>query len=327
MRKRYKSIPILFLWLLLPWCGSKAQTLLQTDGLAQQLQALDSARQVIVIHNMKGFIPEGGHIQGIQQTQINGKQSLIITGSSSTYSYYAIAYPKAKGYRLQYLKHVLPVPYKHAGGFQLCGNILAVGAEDNTLRNKSKIVLFDITNPGNTDNHPLGEIDRRGNYEVATSGATALVKHEGKYWAAVADWGPDHIDFYQADTLPDSTQLFHFTPKGTWDIGEASKQGFNRNNWGSYQNMQLFEDTNHQLLLFGTCRKGSQDLLDVFSVSIADGHIELKHLARQAFHTSRRVSFRYGGGVCMANGRLTVLATQRKPGRRIRINVFGVKNP
>ena len=84
-----------------------------------------------VVCDPNGFtLPAGEHLQGIQQTTIEGKAYIILSGSSSTHSYLDLVAMENNAAHVTAIRPLLDRPFKHAGGIQVCGDYLAVGIKD-----------------------------------------------------------------------------------------------------------------------------------------------------------------------------------------------------
>ena len=301
--------------------NSKSLLLFLLLSFTSTLFAAHPGHERIRIRNTQaGLIPRGGHIQGVQMLTIQGKQAIVFSGSSKSWSYYAIAYQETdRAYRVKYVKRIAQVPYKHAGGIQVCGHILAVGIEDNSLRDKSKILLFDISDPGNSDRLPLDSIAREGKYEEATAGATGITRYKNGYLLAVADWGPNNIDTYISDDTAKGN--IHFKPFMSWHLQDAVSKGLAPAKWASFQAIQLYGESSNKVLFTGTARLRNKDIATTFTVDFKNNNMVLENGNNVRYSFTKGVSFRFGGGIMRQGDKVEVLATQRKPGRWIRVDV------
>jgi len=92
-------------------------------------------------------VPSGGHLQGIQRMDIDGREYFIVSGSSDSAAYFIVVGKTSRGYGILQRKVICGEPYRHAGGIQIIGDYLAVGVEDNLERSKSRVLFFDMSNP------------------------------------------------------------------------------------------------------------------------------------------------------------------------------------
>ncbi len=97
---------------------------------------------------------EGGHLQGVQMVDSEFGRFAVMTGSSDSYAYYMVV-------KLGHVNQVVSVtklfdkPLKHAGGFQIFQNYMAIGIEDNSAKNKSKVCIYDLSNPEKPTHEPI----------------------------------------------------------------------------------------------------------------------------------------------------------------------------
>lgn len=143
----------------------------------EQFHNLDSFPKSIAFTNDEPVNNEGGHLQGVQSYSRGGQEYAVVTGSSSTYSYYSIIKINENPHVVSVVK-ILEKPFKHAGGFQIFEDYLAVGIEDNEEKTRSKVYLLHLENPENPPENPIVAITREGAYERATAGAVGLTKVE-----------------------------------------------------------------------------------------------------------------------------------------------------
>lgn len=170
----------LVLWIVS--CSPVERDLSFTD----QFQNLDSIPESIVYTNEEKVNNEGGHLQGVQLYSWRGQDYVVVTGSSSTYSYYGMIIINEKPHVVSVIK-ILEKPLKHAGGFQIFEDYLAVGIEDNEERTRSKVFLFNLGNPETPLKNPIAVINREGAYERATAGAVGLTRVEDTFLMVVGD--------------------------------------------------------------------------------------------------------------------------------------------
>jgi hypothetical protein len=99
--------------------------------------------------------PNGGHLQGIQRGVAGDRPYLVLSGSSDTESYFVtLVFDSDKEAALSeqsaesvHYTTISKDPLRHAGGIQLIGDILVVGAEDNEGKNHSAVFFYDLSNP------------------------------------------------------------------------------------------------------------------------------------------------------------------------------------
>ncbi|HLP19898.1 MAG TPA: hypothetical protein VK174_06335 [Chitinophagales bacterium] len=267
------------------------------DNVADAFARLpDSKPALLHFYNTKHKVPAGGHLQGVQGFNRNGKEQLVLTGSSGSYSYYVSAPVDSEATLVKFLDS----PYRHAGGCQLDGDMLYVGVEDNVAKDKAKVIALNMD----------GEIqrtvaERKGLYKRSTAGATAAIKVDWEI-IAVCDWDSKHIDFY----LP---TYDGYALQETYTMPDTSVSG-------AYQNINLVADTAGHIFMIGFCKAGNTNRADLFSV---DANYQLTLLSSRYFKTTNECSFRYGAGLRVINkNTLAIYACQRALKRKNAVNVF-----
>ena len=174
-----------------------------------------------------GLLPHF-HQQGIQRLPGGG---YVVSGStkSSSASYFYVA---DVGGNVVNVTHIEQGRYSHAGGIQVCGNILAVGVEQPGNRTGgSKVCFYDLTNPNLPSRLPL-TIPR----DPYTAGAVGLTRFGSNYLCVVGDYNSERLDFYQFGT--DRVRREFGTAQGITVIGRRVAGG----DWKAYQNLNLFVD-------------------------------------------------------------------------------------
>lgn len=121
---------------------------------------------------------------------------IILTGSSNTSYNAIIKLDQKKGNKIISINHLLYKPYSHSGGIQLYGNYMAVGIEDSELREKSKVQIYDLSNPENPIENLIFELLRSGEYERYTAGSIGLIEWLQHIVMLVVDWDGRNLDFY-----------------------------------------------------------------------------------------------------------------------------------
>ena len=169
----------------------------------QIITDLDQVNQnpsVISFNNALEINNTGGHLQGIQKLIHNQNEYFILTGSSSGYSYYTIVKTGEENMVISVNK-ILEKPFKHAGGFQIHNNLMAIGVEDNDAKTRSKVFIFHLENPDPPPEEPLAIIDRMGTHKRATAGCVGIIAIHEKILVVVGDWDTAHSI---AQDIPDS---------------------------------------------------------------------------------------------------------------------------
>lgn len=249
-------------------------------------------------------VPRGGHLQGIQQAMIDGQWFFVISGSASAESYLALVALGGSTARVAAIKSLLPRPFKHAGGFQVCGDYLAVGIEDDNTKMASRVWILRLAELLQAAGpRPLVEIERAGAYQRATAGAVAMARVRDRHLLCVGTWDSATIDIYLSNAKALDDPAFAFAFRETLDARGADRSDWSDRDYASYQNLNLVVDTNDRVLLVGFAHTGGADVMDVFelrmeaSVSVKQ---RLRKVMRRALH-GRETSFRHGSGLVIAD--------------------------
>lgn len=293
-----------------------AQGLADSDPQVEDvLAALGRVSQTpdAILCDSAGFdVPRGGHLQGIQQAVIDGRPFLVLSGSANAESYLALVALEGSTGRVVAIKPLLPRPFKHAGGFQVCGGYLAVGIEDDNTKMTSRVWIFrlaellQVAGP-----KPLVEIERTGAYQRATAGAVAMARVRDRHLLYAGTWDSATIDIYfsNAKGLDDPACAFAFCE--TWDARSADRSDWSDRDYASYQNLNLVVDTRDAVFLIGFAHAGAADVMDVFELRMETTvpvERRLRKVMRCALH-GRETSFRHGSGLVIADANtVTVLA-------------------
>ena len=184
------------------------------------------------------------HQQGIQKT---ARGEFIVSGSSPEvgYLYFTntartivnVVTPRKS------LEPPNPQSCNHLGGFQVAGDFLAVGYErfQNKSSGTSKILFYNIANifsPVALDHLTITRA-RAGD----TAGAVALIFLGDCWLVLVANWDAARLDFYTSNStdLYNNTTRFSASPRWSWSkAANGFGSGSVDDNWGGYQNINLF---------------------------------------------------------------------------------------
>jgi hypothetical protein len=200
-------------------------------------------------------------------------------------------------------------PFKHAGGFQIFQNYMAVGIEDNDAKDKSRVCVYDISNPEKPQNKPVSVIERAGEPKRSTAGCVGITKHKDQILLAVGDWDTKNIDFY-------SCKSGEF-PKGHFELfysinnESISKKNWIDKNWLPYQNINLISTVENELYLIGLGQNNkNENVADLYQLKDDDeGKFSIKKTASKTFNCENDVSFKAGAGAVIDNnGRLAIVA-------------------
>ena len=269
------------------------------------------------------LLPSGGHLQGVQKLVYKESQLIVISGSSKNESYFLIGDLQNDGEILHY-EAISNEPFRHAGGIQIIGDILAVGIEDNVKKDKSKILFFDLTNPFKP-NKLQTEILRSGLVKRSTAGAVGIVKLASHHLVAVGTWNSASVDFYISNGRSINSQYCTFKPISSWDNKSADKSDWIDDNWASYQGINLLQERNGNIYLIGFGRNtNGEDWMDLYFVNLNSKPDRiLRKIGKKHVYCENGTSFRWGGGVSMHSSEgLFAYAIERKIDEETTINIF-----
>ena len=257
-------------------------------------------------------LPAGGHLQGIQQATIAGKPFAVISGSSNAESYLMLIALEGAAGRVSALRPLLPRPFKHAGGFQICGDYLAVGIEDNDAKDASRIWILKVSQlAGVARPKPVIEIERHGTYKRATAGAVGMAKVQSKHVLCVGTWDSATIDIYVSNGRLLDDPGCEFRLRATWDAAVADRSSWSDRHVAAYQNINLLVDESDRLFLIGLARAKAGDVADLFELKLDLSTPATGRLRKRYRHVlqGRRTSFQAGAGLVIADTHtLTLLA-------------------
>jgi len=275
----------------------------------EQFDNLGTAPKSIAFTNEEPVNNEGGHLQGVQSYSRSGQDYAVVTGSSSTYSYYSIIKITEKPHVISVVK-ILEKPFKHAGGFQIFEDYLAVGIEDNEERTRSKVYLFHLENPENPPENPIAVINREGAYERATAGAVGLTRVEDSFLMVVGDWDSRHLDFYVGETNDETNHPANFRKVHTITTSQMDRNNWSDLQFHSYQNLNLIVTKNEELFLVGMgFDENHQNVADLFKLSTGQlKTFTIQKIASKTFKSKNGANFRSGAGVSFNNNRLKIIS-------------------
>jgi len=284
-------------------------------GLDDVLAALDEVSQTpheLACQAGDFAIPPGGHFQGIQQAMIGGKHFAVISGSSDSASYLVLVALENSTGRLVALKRLLASPFKHAGGFQVFGDYLAVGIEDNDAKDSSKIWILELSQllaPGRP--RPIVEIERRGQYKRATAGAVGVAKAHGRHLLVVATWDSATIDIYESNGKALHDPAFAFKLRETWQANKADRSSWSDRHYAAYQNINLVVDKNDHVFMVGFGKTDAENVMDIFEVKLEKSVPTPKRFEKlgRRILLCQKTSFQSGSGLAITDStELTVLS-------------------
>ncbi len=274
------------------------------NGGAGWVNAIDRINfhpQFITVKNTKKTYNRGGHLQGIQCLRYGRNDYYVLTGSSDSWSYYAVV-KAGKDNSVISVNKILPKPFKHAGGFQIYKDLMAVGVEDNSARDRSKVFIYRLKNPEDPPEKPLAVIERSGAYERATAGCTGIVETGGKILVAVGDWDSRHLDFYTVDENKMGMESPGFQLVSSFDARQTDKKGWIDDEWLPYQNINLLKDGSGRVYLAGMTSKGEDsnviDLYRIETENLVD--FKLTKIYTKKLVANAQARFGWAAGICPA---------------------------
>ena len=251
---------------------------------------------------------QGGHIQGIQLYQKAGKSWYFFTGSSAHQSYLAVADGESK--KVVSVQKLLDEPYRHAGGFQIMDDLLAVGIEDNEAKDKSLIQMYRILNAEKGELKLLQQIERKGKYKMMTAGSLALTQMGIYLYLCVGNWDNHDLDLYRLPLNKLESPNQEFERVASVNSEELDRSNWVEKSWFSYQNMNFFrKGGGFYMAAMAEERLGGKQLLDIFACKVEQEDLGLEKVFHQSFSKKGDAGFRWGGGVFVdENGKIQIMA-------------------
>lgn len=248
----------------------------------------------------------GGHIQGIQPYDNKNGPYVFMTGSSDSHSYLAVV-KNDENPKVVSVNQLMERPFKHAGGFQITKNWLAVGIEDNSAKDKSKVYIYDISNPERPDVVPVTIIERAGEPLRSTAGCVAITEYKNKILLAVGDWDTKNIDFYTGNLSDNKNRKFELV--GSINTEKQIKSGWTDKNWIAYQNINLF-NINERLYIVGLGQNNEGDnVADLFRLDEDNsGNFALVKLSSGLFNCDCDCTFKAAAGAEFHDGKFKIYA-------------------
>jgi hypothetical protein len=294
-------------------------------SLVSEFNNLDSNPKVISFSNTLEINNSGGHLQGIQSTQNNTGNYFVLSGSSDSYSYYAVV-KKGDKNELISVNKLMDKPFKHAGGFQIFQNYIAVGIEDNDAKNKSKVCIYDISNPEKQAGKPVAVIERTGEPKRSTAGCVGITKHNDKILLAVGDWDTKNVDFYSCKSAEFPKADFELFL--TLNTETVSKENWIDVEWLSYQNINLFSTVENELYLIGFGQNNkNENIADLYQLKEdGAGKFNITKTTSKTFNCEKEVSFKAGAGAVIDNnGKLEIIACSYNANAISYLNYYSTK--
>jgi hypothetical protein len=321
--RRLLAACVAALWMIVPCASAQDTTTREAaiENIEAALRGLPENAESVKLSVGNLDVPPGGHLQGIQlrHDAMRDREIAFLSHDSQTLAYFVVAeFPPgltAPG-RVTHV-HKFPSdgqapPLRHAGGFQIAGDILAIGLEDNQLKTRSEVQFWNIADAAKPTQLGHLTIRRRGEPKEQTAGAVALAAQAKDHLVAVANWDSRAIDFYVSNGQPlaDSTCRFTHLTQCRADAADSNAWRPDQK-FGTYQaiNFVTGGDNNLYLLAFNTEPAGT-DVVDLFAVTIGEKPPRmLRKIASRPFKLAGGSHFRFAGGASILGGRLTILAS------------------
>ncbi len=265
---------------------------------------------------------QGGHLQGVQLYEYKQKKYYVLSGSSESYAYYSIV-KIGKENRIISITKILEKPFKHAGGFQIHDNLMAIGVENNNAKNQSKVFIFQIDNPEKPPKDPLVTIERKGSYKRSTAGCVGITKIGDIILVVVGDWDTKHLDFYKMNAESLGRRGATMELAYSLNTEKMDKTGWIDEDWLSYQNINFVIDTSGRIYLAGmTSNDKNENVLDLFSVEDVSA-FKLKKIYSIKLDENEETNFRLGSGIFLTDdNRISVFSCGRNIEEKSVINVY-----
>jgi len=302
---------IIFVWFFISFTETFSQSSAEhPNSMIDQIRQIKDEPNEIVIHNSIPLHNAGGHIQGVQAMNHQGKTFYFLSGSTDKYSYYSIAKIDENNRFITH-KMILEKPFKHAGGFQIYDKLMAVGIEDNDQKKRSKVFVYLIENPEAPPEKPLAIIERFGTAKRGTAGCVAIAELDDKVIIVVGDWDTKNLDFYVINRellgVDPAALILEYSLKS----GEIEKSGWIDDEWLSYQNINLIKDRSNELWLAGMASNSKgENILDLYRLSHQGfKSFSLQKVYSRNFGANPKGLFRWGAGIYHDHESIQILAT------------------
>lgn len=294
------------------------------NELIESIDKVDAKPTAISFSNSVKVNNKGGHLQGVQYIKFKRQEYYFVSGSSDSHSYFAVMKGGKKG-EVVSINKFLDKPFKHAGGFQISNGFMAIGIEDNSLKDKSKVLIYEIENPEKIPVAPLKTISRAGVAKRATAGCVGVVEIDNDLLVVVGDWDTKHLDFYKIEKKDLYNEVAFFSLIQTIDIKRVNKSNWVDDDWLSYQNINLFKDASGQLYMAGmTTNSADKDVIDLYSLNSKNAStIELTKIHSRKFEKNKLTRFRWGAGVYISKkGELKMMSCEAHIEDETRLNIY-----
>jgi hypothetical protein len=122
------------------------EAIAQSGSLPEYFMDINAEPQLILCRNDLETELQGGHLQGVQLLEKNGSTYAIISGTSAIFAFHSVVEPGTYNQVLS-VNMLMHKPFKHAGGIQIFHDLMVVGIENNDLKDRSKVCIYEIRNP------------------------------------------------------------------------------------------------------------------------------------------------------------------------------------
>ena len=279
----------------------------QVKNVPEAFESLSTEPNIMLINNEILVPTEGGHMQGIQAVEKNGKEKLLISGSSLNKAY--ILQADLTTLKTDTLIILRQEPYRHAGGIQASEPYLVVGIEDNIIKKSSKVCLYNYHKTNLYMAQSNFTINREGEAKYKTAGATGLLTLDNDYLIVVSNWDSRNWDFYHTNLK-----------KKEYKILESFAAP---DDCASYQSINLIMDE-EAIYAIGFYRKELVDCADLILVSKCGAfNLIMEKVLTKTFNSKNGVDFSTAAGLQVdKKGGLHVWATQSDALKEITVNKF-----
>ncbi|MBK6285463.1 MAG: hypothetical protein IPF54_24870 [Draconibacterium sp.] len=292
------------------------------SDIISEFNRIETTPEILNFSNKFEINNTDGHLQGIQEFENEHGKYVFMTGSSDLYSYCSVV-KLGNENKVVSINKLMEKPFKHAGGFQIFQNYLAVGIEDNSAKNKSKVCIYDISEPENPLAKPIAISERNGEPLRSTAGCVGITKYKNKALIVVGDWDSKNLDFYSVDF--DEINNSAFKKISSIDTESISKKDWINIEWHSYQNINLF-NIDEKLYLIGLGQTKNQIILLIYTQLQRYQMIFFcKKIATKTFNCTNDCSFKAGAGIEYANEKFKVFACAYNIKSISYLNVFQSK--
>ena len=302
-----------------------SQYINQNDNeIIKLVDKIDSQPVTLSFKNLLTINNKGGHLQGVQYVNSGQREYYFFSGSSDSYSYYSVIKIGDKNAVVS-INKILDKPFKHAGGFQVYKSLMAIGIEDNSLKDRSKVFIYKIEDPENPDPKPIRIIDRTGAAERATAGCVGIIEMDEYILVVVGDWDTKHLDFYRikTDKINDSKEPFEQV--FSIDLEKEDKSKWIDKIRMPYQNINIIKDSLNRLYLFGMATNDQKEnVLDLFRVE-TDNYTNFKivKIHSRKFAHNEVSRFSWGAGIYLSeDNELKIFSTGVHIKEKSKLNIY-----